>query len=323
MSLYSKICIWLINLLLVFIVGNLIAFIVVPSNSLKDIDHADARVNNFIQALGDEKLQQLYPQRTPAQILELLSNQARAISVYQPFTQFRLPDYRSATFNSSTPGYRHIGNMQGPWPIADGAYNIFLFGGSTTMGSGVADDETVGAFLQTQLRALGGPKFSRANVYNFGTGAYFSTQERLAFEQIALSSTKPDIAIFIDGINDLIQWSGQPAFTPFLSSAAELLQQSWAFKGFGDLMAQSARKLPLVSLAYKLGAAQNAPTPFPQVDVDTSEFNDPARFKVAIDRYINNTRLATALVKFSKSQRCSFCSRLYSITTNDKKMCLI
>ena len=87
MSLYSKICIWLINLLLVFIVGNLIAFIVVPSNSLKDIDHADARVNNFIQALGDEKLQQLYPQRTPAQILELLSNQARAISVYQPFTQ--------------------------------------------------------------------------------------------------------------------------------------------------------------------------------------------------------------------------------------------
>ena len=36
-------------------------------------------------------------------------------------------------------------------------------------------------------------------VYNFGCGRYYSTQERVLFEQLVSSGAVPDLAVFLDG----------------------------------------------------------------------------------------------------------------------------
>ena len=50
-------------------------------------------------------------------------------------------------------------------------------------------------------------------VYNFGRGYYYLTQERLLYEQLLKSGFVPDLAIFIDGINDFAFNNNEPIFT--------------------------------------------------------------------------------------------------------------
>src|SRR5262249_16264640 len=76
---------------------------------------------------------------------------------------------------------------------------VFVFGGSTTFGYGVPDDETIPAYLQQALRARG---INDVALFNFGVGNYYSTQERIAFLRLLTDGRSPEIAIFIDGINE-------------------------------------------------------------------------------------------------------------------------
>ena len=48
------------------------------------------------------------------------------------------------------------------------------------------------------------------SVYNFGHNGFFSLQERWELERLIRDGFVPDLAIFIDGLNDLHQWHGQP-----------------------------------------------------------------------------------------------------------------
>jgi hypothetical protein len=69
-------------------------------------------------------------------------------------------------------GYRVIGGEQAPWPPPKGEKTVFLLGGSTSLGSGALYDQTIMAYMQKLLRANSQEKI---NVYNFGTGAHYST----------------------------------------------------------------------------------------------------------------------------------------------------
>jgi len=42
-------------------------------------------------------------------------------------------------------------------------------------------------------------------VYNFGRAGYYSTQERILFEYFVAKGVKPDVAIFLDGLNDFFE----------------------------------------------------------------------------------------------------------------------
>jgi lysophospholipase L1-like esterase len=86
------------------------------------------------------------------------------------------------------------------WPPDEDALNIFVFGGSSTFGYGVADNETIPNDIQ-KLLAEQFPE-RKIQVYNFGQGTYFSAQELRLFENLLLDGHIPDIAIFIDGINE-------------------------------------------------------------------------------------------------------------------------
>ena len=75
-----------------------------------------------------------------------------------------------------------------------------MFGGSTAFGIGVPDDQTVASHLQTQLGTARDGREVR--VYNFGRGAYYSSQERALFERLIVAGYVPNLAIFLDGLND-------------------------------------------------------------------------------------------------------------------------
>ena len=76
--------------------------------------------------------------------------------------------------------------------------NIFIFGGSTAFGYGVADQETIASYLQEICRT----KRKNINVYNFACGFYYSTQERILLEKLISKGIDIDIAVFIDGVNE-------------------------------------------------------------------------------------------------------------------------
>jgi hypothetical protein len=300
---YSTGCIFFVNLVLVFAIANVIAAFFPTDDPFRAETHVHTKVQKLVTSLGAEGLRKLHPHRTEEEIIALLTNEASAIAVYEPFIQFRLPDYRSTTFNVSAPGFRHIGPDQGDWPINGDSFNIFVFGGSTTMGAGVSDQETLSRYLQDFLRQSGQSRFRNATVYNFGTGAYLSTQERIAFEQLVASGVVPDMAVFIDGVNELIQWTGEPAFTPFLRDASRILQRSWAYDGIGDQTLRLIKKMPLVALANRVLENTGDASPFPQVAVDESLLNNPQRFKETIERFLTNTRVTDAV------------ARLFNVTT--------
>lgn len=154
--------------------------------------------NPIAEKYGQAAVRKVYFGRDDVAIRDLLRETWSRPYVFEAFTQFKERTFRGKYVNVVEQGFR-LTKDQGPWPPATGNLNIFMFGGSTTFGYGVADDETIASNLQDILEARS-PRPVR--VYNFGRGDYFSTQERLLFEQLLAGGFVPHIAIFVDGLND-------------------------------------------------------------------------------------------------------------------------
>jgi hypothetical protein len=113
---------------------------------------------------------------------------------FEPYTNFRVRPMRGRYVNVSEHGYR-AGARENVWPPDRESTNIFVFGGSTAFGYGVADAETIPSQLADILDAP---------VYNFATPNYDSVQERIRLEQLILAGKAPSIAVFIDGFGEFI-----------------------------------------------------------------------------------------------------------------------
>jgi hypothetical protein len=141
---------------------------------------------------------------------------------YEPFTEFREKAFRGMWGGTKVTvheaGFREIRDQR-PWPPAANRKNIFVFGGSTTFGYGVDDDQSIPSYLQQLAGDI--MKDKSVAVYNFGRGYYMSTQEVVLFYRLLTNGFVPDIAIFIDGLNDLYLWDGQPAFAGVLKNVIE------------------------------------------------------------------------------------------------------
>jgi hypothetical protein len=124
-----------------------------------------------------------------------------------PVSGFSVSPYEGTYIHVHEAGFRW--NDRGshePWPPEPAHYNIFVFGGSTTFGLGEADNLVIPSWLQSHLRTRLGTE--DISVYNFGSPAYFSVQERLRFEDLVGRGFAPDLAIFIDGINEFVHYDG-------------------------------------------------------------------------------------------------------------------
>lgn len=113
---------------------------------------------------------------------------------YYPFVEF-IEKARNGKFvNVSNQGTRcHYPNRDF-CTAKGGVKEIWIFGGSTTFGYGVKDNETIAAYLSESL-----PDY---RIVNFGAASYYSTIERIKFENLLTEFSPPKAAVFIDGLND-------------------------------------------------------------------------------------------------------------------------
>lgn len=147
-----------------------------------------------------EKLQKVYPGYSWETIQQILVDSWNTPkSEYHPHTEWLAIATTSTYFNVHESGFRFTKN-QGPWPPREDDFVVFFFGGSTTLGSGIPDDETIPSHFQEMASTT----FRNRHVYayNFGQGSYYSVQERILFEELLLDNITPDAVVFIDGINE-------------------------------------------------------------------------------------------------------------------------
>jgi hypothetical protein len=94
---------------------------------------------------------------------------------------------------------------------------IWLFGGSTMFGWGLPDDQTIASHVQDRLqRHL--PQF-RVKAVNHGHSYWFSSQEIALYVALLRTEPRPDVAMFLDGINDCYRVSEGDEATAFWANA--------------------------------------------------------------------------------------------------------
>jgi hypothetical protein len=157
----------------------------------------------------------VYPGRGAEEIDELQRASLGLRYVYAPFVEFAPRPGAGRFINITAAGFRQ-GKTPAVWPPAPDDFTVFVFGGSTTFGFGLPDDETLVSALEVKLA----PRYPGRTVrcYNFGRGYYFSAQERALFESLLAQGFTPDLAVFVDGLNDFIYHDGMPELTPELAA---------------------------------------------------------------------------------------------------------
>lgn len=280
---YKVIAVIFLNCLILFVMVNLVADAVLD---MKTYFAKKAAMNGapFAYKRFHESLTSVHPGFTEDQITTLIGETRKLCQAYEPFTQFTERPQSGKYVNVDSRGFRPVGN-QAPWPPRRGEFTVFIFGGSTTFGYGVTDNLTIPARLQEQLVSDYGVS---ANVYNFGRGSYFSVQERLLFEKLLLSGFVPDMAVFIDGLNDLVAL--QPARTNDLRRFME--------EGEVPLIQKVIRELPVT----KALAAMSSPKDSDETNLAKAFESTPPdqRTRVlrdVIDRYLLNKRITEAVAR--------------------------
>jgi len=169
---------------------------------------------------GKARVLQAYPGQAEADVLAMLHeswDKVNARREYEALTEFKEAPFRGRYVNVDPAGFR-AGKPQGPWPPDPANFNIFVFGGSTTFGYGASDGETIPSRIQELLSKT---STRRVVVYNFGRTSYFSTQELMLYYSLLMKGSVPHVAVFIDGLNDFTDSTGDLDATPYLKSLVQ------------------------------------------------------------------------------------------------------
>lgn len=190
------------NTLLVLVLLNLVLVLV----SLTKRPPAEP---DPLSKYGGDALQKAYPGWRKEDVRTLIQETSHRQAKYEPFTESGERPFRGKYVNVDAAGFR-LSKDQAPWPPKPQAMNVFVFGGSTTFGYGLPDDQTIVSYLG-ECALANGPG-GRPAVYNFGREGYFSSQELILFQQLLRAGFVPQVAVFIDGMNDFFSADGQPTF---------------------------------------------------------------------------------------------------------------
>ena len=224
----------------------------------------------------NKPLNEIYPTLMGRDVNLLLYETWSRPFVYEPYTQFKERPFKGKFVNVSEAGFRVTKN-QGPWPPDSKNLNIFLFGGSTVFNYGVPDDETIASYLQEQF-LFQPPR--KVYVYNFGRGNYFSSQEKILFQELLTSGFIPDIAIFLDGLNDFYYFDNEPLFT-------ERLRKFVDNKGKTLLV-----DLPLINTIKDIKKIADV-----QPDKSAENYDDKQLLEKGIKRYVSNKKLIQTIAE--------------------------
>jgi len=275
---YRTAAVWIVNTVIVFVLFNLLV-----SLALSIIDTVRSSTNPVSLKYHDS-LASAYPDFSPDDLNRLLRETWSRPFLYEPFTQFKESPFKGSFVTVHPEGFRSVPN-QAPWPPArERFFTIFLFGGSTTFNYGLPDHQTIAHDLQELLGTLRLEKTPK--VYNFGRGFYFSTQERILFEQLLTAGFIPDMAIFIDGLNEFFYPNNEPHFTGRL---AELFAK--ADPKVGSLLSQLVSKLPIARAARRMRETMSSPSNQHDMQDATPHSDDDPLLHRVIDRYFQSTKL--------------------------------
>ncbi len=273
-----------LNCLILLLMVNLIAAGLL---NMKTYFAKEAAMNGtpFAYKKFHESLTSVHPDLTENQITELIAETRKLSQAYEPYTQFKESPYSGKFVNVDPRGFRPIGNQE-PWPPRRGEFTVFVFGGSTTFGYGVEDNRTIPACLQEQLVSDYGVS---ASVYNFGRGSYFCVQERVLFEKLLLSGFVPDMAVFIDGLNDLVLL--EPARTKDLRRFMEEAEI--------PLMRKIIRELPVMkALAAMFPSPGYDETNLAKAFKNTPLDQHTNMLRGVVDRYVSNKKITEAIARY-------------------------
>lgn len=111
--------------------------------------------------------------------------------VYEQWTGFRERARTAKFVNVNEFGIRSNGDRAGESAPLNGS--IWMFGGSTTFGYGVADTETIPAYLH---------QITGREIVNLGRGYYYTAQENMLLRHLLAAGLLPSKVVFLDGINE-------------------------------------------------------------------------------------------------------------------------
>ncbi len=161
--------------------------------------------------------------------------------VYEPFLEFQTRAHQGEHFSVAPDRFRSTAD--GPKTLRVDGPRVYVYGGSTTFGMGVSERETIPYFIHQHLRSAG---FSNVHVFNFGVPGYYSTQEIMLFQRHIREGNGPDIAIFVDGLNDFYMCQ-----VPDRSGQSWLIERVLAGTGehnMGRILAQRSNVLKLIRI---------------------------------------------------------------------------
>ena len=237
---YLDFSIILTNTIILFLFFNILLFVYFFYYNISNENSSHTPAHMY----GIEKLRTVYPGYEDSEINKLLQEtwHRRPQYIYEEYTGFKENPFSGEFVNIDSNGFRITFN-QGVFPINKKNINIFIFGGSTTFGYGVKDNETIPSQLSKLLLDRFPSKI--INVYNFGRGNYYSTLERILFENLISRQQYPDIAIFIDGMNDFGIIDNKPKYT-FIKSIApkKTLSQKMPIYKFIKHLKKKFKKTP-------------------------------------------------------------------------------
>jgi len=199
-----------LNFLILFFLINIFIFLFFADFTFKPVG-SKMLYDNY----SKEMIWEGYPNLKPEEVTRLLDETWSRPRIFESYTGYREIPVSGKYVNVTENGFRRVSfsDEQSLWPISKDFFNIFIFGGSTTFGYGVSDEETIPAHIQKLILKNN----KKVRVYNFGRAAYFSIQERVLFEKLLLAGHKPDLAIFIDGLNDFFHYDDNPEYTDQMS----------------------------------------------------------------------------------------------------------
>ena len=201
--------------ILIFISFNMIFY---AYYKVKDLTYQ----KDYFQFNYLKKAVPLYRSLTKRQVSELLSEMLQQQIHYSSYVQFKYAPQKGKYINISKNGYRLVEN-QCPFPLEPKNLNIFIFGGSTTFGEALPDHESIPSYLQKCISKNHPDK--KVCVYNYGRPLYYSTQEQVLFLKRIRENLIPDIAIFIDGLNEFVNGYDEPVFSQELALLTEVLAE--------------------------------------------------------------------------------------------------
>jgi hypothetical protein len=172
---------------------------------------------------------------------------ARLGFIYQAWVQFSEPPYHGKLVNIDidSKGFP-VRRTFNPQNSQSATMLIFTLGGSTTFGYNVSDEHTWPSYLSKILNDRGSTASVplQVKVVNYGRGFYNPSQETVLLIDLLKSGLRPNLVIFMDGIN----W-GLEQDVPHFTSKFD--------KTFSDLQSPTLQYLSWIPMVRLSSALKN------------------------------------------------------------------